>query len=315
MARHHRALFVGAFRVGFATTALLLSSSCFSVKKMAVKQAADALAAGGDTFASDEDAELVKQAVPFSLKLMESLLVETPDHRGLLLACCSGFTQYAYAFVHEEADEVETTDYAAADVLRARARKLYRRARDYGLRGLEAGYPGLRAQLTSDPRAALARVRKSDVPLLYWTAAAWGSYVALNKDDPALIGELPQVEALVDRAYALDADWGAGAIHGLLISIEMNRSGGTGKAAGRARAHFEKALALSGGELAGPLVTFAETVSVETRDAAEFERLLQQALAIDVDRKPEHRLANTVMQRRARWLLSRKDDLFFSASK
>jgi len=316
MARHHRAFAGKAVRfVSVAGTLLLLSSGCFSVKKLAVQRAADALASGGDTFASDEDPELVKQAVPFSLKLMESLLAETPDHRGLLLASCSGFAQYAYAFVHEEADELEGTDYAAAEALKLRAKKLYRRAREYGLRGLEAAYPGLRSQLASDPAGALRRVSKQDVPLLYWTAAAWGGYVSLSKDDPSTISELPQVEALIDRAHALDESWGAGSIHGLLISIEMNRSGGTGTAAERARAHFERAMALSNGEQAGTLVTFAEVVSVEQRNLAEFEKLLQQALAIDVDRRPEFRLANTVMQRRARWLLSRKDDLFFTASK
>jgi len=42
--------------------------------------------------------------------------------------------------------------------------------------------------------------------------------------------------------------------------------------------------------------------------------LLQQALAINPDVKPEWRLANLVMQRRAKWLLSRTDQLFLRAS-
>jgi hypothetical protein len=77
-----------------------------SVRKIAVKKLGDALAESGTTFASDNDPELVKGALPFSLKLIESLLAESPKHRGLLLAACSGFTQYAYAFVKEEADEI-----------------------------------------------------------------------------------------------------------------------------------------------------------------------------------------------------------------
>jgi TRAP transporter T-component len=36
--------------------------------------------------------------------------------------------------------------------------------------------------------------------------------------------------------------------------------------------------------------------------------MLQKALAIDVDAHPELRLSNTIMQRRAKWLLARKDD-------
>jgi predicted anti-sigma-YlaC factor YlaD len=38
--------------------------------------------------------------------------------------------------------------------------------------------------------------------------------------------------------------------------------------------------------------------------------LLKQALAIDPDARPEWRLSNIVMQRRARWLLSREEELF-----
>jgi predicted anti-sigma-YlaC factor YlaD len=42
----------------------------------------------------------------------------------------------------------------------------------------------------------------------------------------------------------------------------------------------------------------------------EFESLLNRALAIHPDAYPDTRLQNMVMQRRARWLLSRKAELF-----
>jgi len=38
--------------------------------------------------------------------------------------------------------------------------------------------------------------------------------------------------------------------------------------------------------------------------------LLKKALAVDADARPEWRLTNLIMQRRARWLLSREDELF-----
>src|SRR6266496_3974021 len=88
-------------------------SGC-SIQRIAVNKLGDALAGGGTSFASDDDPELVKAAVPFSLKLMESLLAENPRHQPLLLAASSGFTQYSYAFVQQEADEMEETDLAAA---------------------------------------------------------------------------------------------------------------------------------------------------------------------------------------------------------
>src|SRR5512136_2248971 len=87
----------------------VIGSGC-SVRRMAVNRVGDALAGGGTTFASDDDPELVKAAVPFSLKLMESLLAESPRHEGLLLACTRGFTQYGYGFVQQDADELEEHD-------------------------------------------------------------------------------------------------------------------------------------------------------------------------------------------------------------
>src|SRR5271154_6057933 len=110
----------------------VLLSSC-SAKRYAINQLGNALAASGTTFAADEDPELIRAAVPFSLKLIESLLAENPRHEGLLLAAARGFTQYGYAFVQEDADETEDTDRARAAALRARAAKLYVRARNYGL--------------------------------------------------------------------------------------------------------------------------------------------------------------------------------------
>ncbi len=288
-------------------------SAC-SVNKLAVNKLGDALSNGGGTFATDDDPELVKAAVPFSLKLMESLLAESPEHRGLLLAASNGFTQYAYAFVQEEADELEATDFAAAQALRERAKRLYLRARDYGLRGLEVRQKGVRAKLAADPRDAVRPFTKADTPQLYWTAAAWAAAVALSKDDPARIAEIPQLEALLDRATELDADWGEGAIHGFLITYEMARQGATGDPAARARAHFERAVELARGRQAAPFVNYAEAVCVEQQDFAQFESLLQQALALDADAYPEQRLVNLVMQRRARWLLARKDDLFLDTS-
>jgi predicted anti-sigma-YlaC factor YlaD len=292
------------------STALLLSGCSF--KRMAVNKVGDALAAGGTTFSSDDDPELIKQAVPFSLKLMESLLAESPDHKGLLLATSSGFTQYGYAFIQQDADEIESEDYAAAEAMRDRARRMYLRARGYGLRGLEAAHPGFTNALWTSPQPAVARMKKKDVPQLYWTAAAWGAAIALGKDDPAAIGEIPQMEALIDRALQLDESWGDGAIHGFLINFEMSRQGVAGSPVDRARQHFERAVELTQGKQAGPFVTYAEAVCVEQQDAKQFEELLQRALSLNPDEHPDSRLVNLIMQRRARWLLSKEQDLFLN---
>jgi len=151
--------------------------------------------------------------------------------------------------------------------------------------------------------------KSSDVPLLYWTAAAWGSAISVSKDNPDLVGDQLIVEALIDRAFALDPDFDSGAIHEFLISYELARQA-SGDPVARARTHFDRQLALTNGQQAGLFVSFAEAVSVQKQDRAEFESLLKRALRVDPDGRPEWRLQNLVMQRRARWLLAREDDLF-----
>lgn len=281
-----------------------------SIRKFAINKAADALTGGGSTFASDDDPELVRDALPFSLKLMESLLAESPEHTGLLLTLGSGFTQYAFAFVQQEAERLEDDDLDRARELQTRARRLYLRGRNYALRGLEAAHPGFTNALRADPTAAVQRTQKDDVPFLYWSAVGWAGAIAQAKDDPSLVADLPQVEALIERALAVDEAWNNGTLHGLMITFEMSRTTGTGDPVERATRHFERALALGGTNIAGPYLAYAESVCVPQEDRAQFELLLQQALAIDPDANPAARLENLIHQRRARWLLDRIDTLF-----
>jgi predicted anti-sigma-YlaC factor YlaD len=294
----------------FLCAGLLVATCGCSIKKFAINKLGDSLAGSGTTYAADDDVDLVGQALPFSLKLVEGLLAESPRHQALLFAAASGFTAYAYAYVQQDADIAASVDLARADALRKRAARLYRRARDYGLRGLDARHPGFSRALTLSPNIALQKTTRADVPLLYWTAAAWASAISVSRDNPDLLADQPIAEALVDRACALDPDFDSGAIHGFLISYEPARQGAKGDASSRSRAHFDRVVALTRGQLAAPFVALAEAVSVQTQDRAEFQRLLERALAVHPDDRPEWRLQNLIAQRRAQWLLGRADDLF-----
>lgn len=298
--------------LGVAVTLLVVAgAAACSPKQYATDKLADALSETGDSFRTEEDPELVGDAAPFGLKLMESVLEKTPDHRGLLTALAAQFTQYAFAYVQQPADEIEASDLAAARAGRERARKLYLRAKGYGLRGLEAAHPGLSAALASGAAGALDPCTREDVPLLYWTAAAWGSAVALSKDRPETVAELPQVEALAAKALALDEAFDGGAPHAFFVAFEAARPGAPPGWPEKVRGHFERAVALSRGELAGPYVALAEGWAVQVQDKAAFRELLSKALAVDADARPENRLVNLVMQRRARWLLGQEETLFF----
>ena len=121
--------------------------------------------------------------------------------------------------------------------------------------------------------------------------------IALGKDDPELLGQLPAIESMTSRALELDEEFSAGDLHTFMISYTMARPGGGDAAAQEARRHFERAVALSGGDKASPYVAMAESVTVAQQKREEFEHLLRTAIELDVDSRPEWRLANRVADR------------------
>lgn len=286
---------------------MLVAAGC-SPKKMGVSRMADALSSTASAFTRDNDPEFVRQAAPSTLKMVEMMLDESPTHPGLLMTACSGFTQYAYAFLQADAD-VSDPSAASAKDLKARGSAMYDRARGYCLRALEVRHAGAAKGLQTDPKGLLASMTAADVPALYWTGVAWGGALLLSDNPLPRIGELATVRALLTRALQLDEAWQGGTIHEAMIALE-SLPPILGGSAQRAREHFNRAVALSNGESAFAYVALATGVAQPAKDRAEFERLLRAALAIDVSKRPSIRLANLIAQKRARYLLSRVDKLF-----
>jgi predicted anti-sigma-YlaC factor YlaD len=304
---------LSAARAG-AAVALCLTlaavTGCGAIKGMALNTVADTLSSGGgDTFTRDEDIELIRDATAFALKLNETLLESVPKNKGLLLATCSGFTQYAYAFIQTDAIVLGQDKYEELKALNQRALNMYQRARGYCLRSLELRFKSASQALAKDPAALLAKAKKSDVPLLYWTAASWGSAISLGVDRPDLVIDLPTVRLLASRALELDEAWSEGAIHEMMISLESLPEA-IGGSAERARKHFARAVEIQKGQSPGPFVALASGVSVSAQDEAEFKKLLNEALAIDPKKRPSVQLVTLITQRRARALLDQIGSLF-----
>ena len=162
----------------------------------------------------------MREAIPFGLKTMESLLQTLPRHRGLLLSLCRGFTQYGAAFIQADADEVESVDYMKASAIRERAFRLFLRARGYGLRGLELDHKGISQRLSLVPDSAVRGIQRKELPMLFWTAAAWGSAINLGKDRAEMLADLGTVRALMERGLALDEGFEGGAFHEAFVILE-----------------------------------------------------------------------------------------------
>ena len=219
-------------------------------------------------YLSQEDPELVREALPFLLLTIESLLASSPSHPDALLFGCMGFTLYANAFIETDASEAEWEDYEIAAELESRAVWMYVRARDLCLRRVELDHPGITQELRIEPEAAVMVFGDDDVEVMYYLGASWGLAISIGLDQPALAADLPAVRALMARALTLDEDYERGTLHGALITLESLPvvMGGSPE---RARQHFARAVELSEAMDASPYVALARSVSVEAQDRAE----------------------------------------------
>jgi predicted anti-sigma-YlaC factor YlaD len=291
------------FAVLFVVAVFL--SGC-SVKRLAADVIGGALTGDSEVFASDDDPDLIREAIPFGLKTIESLLASSPSHRGLLLSAAKGFTTYAY-LLQDEADRLEEQDRSRTRLLRARIKRLYLRGRQYAFRGLDLDHPRFEALLRRDQASVLAKTTAEDAPFLYWAGLSWGGALSAGSDDLALVSDAPLFAALVRRVVDVHERYEGGAAYECLISYEASRPGGS---AGLAREHFRRALALTDTPRASLFVALAEGLSIKEQNLDEFKALLASALAVDPDREPKGRLVNVLAQRRARWLLARIPELF-----
>jgi hypothetical protein len=294
--------------------AAALLGGCAPIRASAIKGVAGTLSGGGGSVTSHDDPELVAGALPFALMLHESLLGSVPNHGPLLTTTCSLYTQYAVGFVAADAEALQRNDFERSMRLDGRAFRLAERGRAYCWRGLETRFRGIGQMLRTDPAGALARTKRKDVELLYWSAASLGAAISLGGlDHPERLIDWPLVRVLAERALALDETWNNGAIPELLITVE-SQGDTLGGSEARARRHFARAVEIQRGLSPSPYVALAMGVAKSRQDRDEFLRLLRQALAIDPEKDPSHRLMTLLAQKRANVLLERIDDLFFEGT-
>jgi hypothetical protein len=293
-----------AYRLGCKLAASAVLAGC-APQSLLLRGVADQLSFQGS--AAEDDLGLAREASAFYLKLAESVLIQTPGHLPLAAAVASGYTQYAYAFVEFEAERIEHTNAKLARQMRERAARLYARAHRHAMAALALQSPGLAPALAAGgaPRPAEPwRLPQDQVAVAYWAAASWGATIALSKDQPDVVADLPRAIRLAHLAWACDPDFGDGALATLMGQFELARPGGSRQ---QAQAYFERAVTAGAGRSAGPFVAQAEALALPAGDRAAFEALLRSALKVAATHRA---LANEVMRERAQWLLDTADDRF-----
>ena len=293
--------------------ALLVLLPACSLKKMALRSVANTLSdsSGGNVFMSDNDPELVADALPFTIKLYETLLQSLPRHEVLRLRTASLTIMYANAFLQTPAELLSSDEHEQKVHLFARAKNLFLRGRNMLLDGLEMKYPGFRKALADKKlEEAKAMVGPEDLDTLYWTGAGWLSAFAIDPFDMKLGITVPQAAALMERVAELDPHYGSGAIHDFYVLYYGALPEYMGGNAAKAREHFALALKAAAKPSGSPYLSLATTVLVNEQKRTEFLDLMNRVLAIDPDKDPQNRLLHVINHRRAQWFKDHVDDFF-----
>jgi len=292
-----------------------LLGSC-SINKMVINKVSDALTGGGagTVFTGDDDPRLVGDALPFAIKLYESLLDQNPDHQGLIVMTGSLFVMYANAFVQGPAEMMSVDQYEEKSLALDRAKKLYLRGVAILERGINNKYPGMLGEWGPEENPkftqALSKMKKEDIPMFYWYAAGTLSAYALNAFDISLGLRVPRIISMMEKAYELDSNYNSGALDDFFLILYGALPDGMGGDPEKALVHYQRAVEKSGGRLAGPYVSYAQIIAVNNQNYEDFKANLEKALAVDPALDRNNTLVNTINQRKARYLLGKAPDLF-----
>lgn len=278
----------------------VLLTGC-SAQTYLLRSAGDLLSA--ETISNEDDLELLKHASAYHLKVSESLLAEIPSHTKLAESVTRGFTQYAYVFLMDEADRLESESIQKASELRIRAAKLLLRAKSQGFRTLNLKYKKLESHLSTTSRESKLKIDLEDVGLTYWVMTSWAGAISLSKDNPDIVADLPQVLILANLAWTAQPEFDQGSLASMMGTLELAKPGGQ---IDKAEKYFDLGIQWRGQQIS-PLVSKAENWSVATQNKDSFKTLLNQAIQEGQEKKD---LTNTIMVRRAKWLLDSVDNLF-----
>ena len=268
-------------------------TGCASLVSNAASGFADSLS---QAILNQDDPETVRAAVPSYMVLLDSLVEGNPDDPDILGAAATLYASYGAVFADQP----------------VRAKRLTRRARDYGQRAMCAEYRDACRwrELTYDEFvASMAGVNDNDVELLYTYGFATLAYLRAHSDDWNTLAELPQAEALFERYLDIagaDANQASYVYMGILLTLRPPALGGQPE---RAREYFETAIALSDGRDLSAKVEFAKGYAKTLYDRELHDMLLNQVLNAD-PYADGLTLSNVLAQQEATALLLEADEYF-----
>lgn len=244
----------------------------------------------------ETDLELAEKSAASNLKLLESMLRSDPENQDILQLLTSGYASYAIGFVEDETPE--------------RARNFYIRSKEYGIKLLKLKRSFNERLAYKDFENSLLTFKKEDIPALFWTGIAWGSYISLSLTQPDALADLPKVEAMMRRIIELDDTYFYGGAYFYLGALYGSRPKLFGGNPEESKRNFERCIYMNNGKFLLAYVYYAKTYAVQIQDPELFQELLLKVENSPVDILPEANLINAIAKKKAERLKEQFSDLF-----
>lgn len=288
--------------------ALSLSGCGAWVKRTAIDTASDWILPDAlTTFFDEPDYDLAKLALPSNLKLVEVLSRANPGNNSLKTLCSQMFASYGIGFV----EEPQSPETPSSPQVIARAKSFYERGMNYGFGVLPARcQEAMGHHRLEEFSQTLASLGKADVPALFWTALNWGNLVNLSQDDPDRLAELPFVAAMMERVLELEESYYYGGAHLFFIVYHAGRPTTLGGDPAKAKQHYERLKAISGGKFLLGEIYYATYYAVAIQDEDLFRKTLQGVLDAPSGILPGEQLTSEIAKRKAQALLAMTQDFF-----
>jgi hypothetical protein len=273
-----------------------LFAGCF--QQIAVKSLGGIMDSGFEVLNEEADLGIAEVSIGSNLKLLETILKSDPENEHYIFLATVGYASYALGFVEDNSQE--------------RARFFYLRSRDYGMKILNRNSKFADTQNASDEEfySALESFSKDDIPAIFWTAAAWGSYISLNLTDPDAIADLQKVELMMKYVSEKEPNYFYGGAHFFLGTLAGSRPKMLGGDPEKSKQHFEECLKINGGKFLMTYVYYARSYAVQTQNKELFEQCLTAVDTTSLDVLSQARLSNAVAKKKAVLLREKIDELF-----
>lgn len=289
-----------------------LLANC-SIRTMAIREVSELVSVGVPAFERDDDPELIREALPANIKLLETLLESDPDNARLLTTLSQMYGSYTFGFVEFELDKPNVPQKV---LLRERTNRLYLRGIRYGERALALASKTCAEGLKKATEVDLCfnALGKDDVPAMFWYGFNLAAYINRNLNAVDALAQGVNVEKSMQRVIALDENYTFGCAHVLLMAYYGSRSPMMGGNPGKAKEHYARAQALTKNQFWLADVFYARYVLVQDDDQAGFERLLKSIAEKDKPlnegSSPRLGLYNSLAKNRAKLYLGTVDEYF-----